>query len=402
MSWRETCAMDERVSFVSEALLGRETMTELCARFSISRKTGYKWLSRYHDEGPSGLMDRSRAPKRHGRAMAPEIAEEILRLRRARPSWGPRKLRAYLAEHAGDRVWPSASSMGDLLRAHGLSEPRRRAARLPGPLSTPFAEVREANDLWCIDFKGWFRTGDGRRCDPLTVTDAHSRYLLLCKIVEPSSAPVEAAMRALFERCGLPKAIRSDNGPPFASGGPGGLTRLTLGWLKAGIALERIEPGKPQQNGRHERFHLTLKQETSRPPAASPAEQQERFDAFCRSYNSERPHEALGQKTPAGLWRASPRRYPSQPLEPWYDAHFAVRKVRSSGEIKWAGRSYFISETLVAENVGIGETIDGDWLVRYGRIDLGILDCKRKRLVRFFPPRSGRKKAYGPTRVLPM
>ncbi len=402
MPWRETCQMDQRVAFVSEALLGKSTMTELCAHYEISRKTGYKWLSRYRSEGAAGLEDRSRAPKRHGRAMALEVAEAILQLRRERPSWGPRKLRAYLEAHAPDRAWPSASSMGDLLRAHGLSASRRRSARRPGPLSAPFAEVSAANTVWSVDFKGWFRTGDGVRCDPLTVSDAYSRYVLLCEIVEPKSDPVERAMRALFERCGVPQVLRMDNGPPFASGGPGGLTALSLSWLKAGIGLERIAPGHPEQNGRHERFHLTLKQETSCPPAASRAEQQRRFDRFCHSYNSERPHEALGQKPPAAFWQPSPRRYPRHLLEPWYDADFAVRKVRSSGEIKWAGRSFFISETLAGEQVGIGETIDGEWLVRYAKIDLGILDLKRKRLIRFFPPRSGRKEATGPQKLLPI
>jgi transposase InsO family protein len=377
-------------------------MGALCEAFGISRKTGYKWLERYRAAGPSGLEDRCRAPKRHGRRMAPEIAEAILALRRDRPHWGPRKLRAILERKHPDVVWPAASTMGELLRAHGLSKPRRCRRRLPGPPRRPFGAVEQPNDLWCIDFKGWFRTADGSRCDPLTVTDAYSRYVLVCEIVAPLHEPVQAALRAAFERYGLPKAIRSDNGPPFAANGPGGLTRLSLGWLKAGIALERIDPGKPQQNGRHERFHLTLKQETSRPPAATPSAQQARFDAFCRDYNHTRPHEALGQQPPACFWHPSPRRHPERLAEPWYDAHHAVRRVRSSGEIKWGGRSVFISETLAGEPVGIAETTDGDWLVRYAQIDLGIIDAKKHRLIRFVPPRSGRHQTDTPRTLSPI
>jgi len=393
--------MDQKIVFVGACLRDEAPMTELCAAFGISRKTGYKWLARYRTEGNAGLEERSRAPRRHGRQMAPEVAEAILALRRDRPHWGPRKLQALLQRQHPEVCWPAASTMGDLLRAHGLTD-KRRARRRLGPPSTPFAPVAAPNDLWCIDFKGWFRTGDGRRCDPLTITDAQSRYVLVCKIVRPEHGPVEQAVRQAFDRYGLPRAIRSDNGPPFAANGPGGLTRLSLGWLKAGIALERIDPGKPQQNGRHERFHRTLKQETSRPPAASPAEQQARFNAFCHDFNHVRPHEALGQRPPASLWIPSPRQYPERLRKPWYDACHAVRRVRSNGEIKWAGRSIFISQTLSGEPVGVAETKDGDWLVRYAHIDLGIIDAKRHRLVRFIPDRGDRKKANAPRTLSPI
>jgi transposase InsO family protein len=273
---------------------------------------------------------------------------------------------------------------------------------VPGSAQADFAPITAANDLWCIDFKGWFRTADGQRCDPLTITDAYSRYALVCQIVEPLHGPVEAAVLKAFERYGLPKTIRSDNGPPFAANGPGGLTRLSLGWLKAGIALERIAPGHPEQNGRHERFHRTLKEETSRPAAANPNEQQIRFDRFCQDYNHQRPHEALGQRPPAKLWQPSARAYPESLAQPWYDAHHAVRRVRSSGEIKWGGHSVFVSETLAGEPVGIAETRDGDWLLRYAHIDLGIIDPKTNRLIRFVPPRSGQHKANKPRRLSPI
>ena len=402
MPWEETCVMDRRIAFISCCLRDEAPVSELCASFGISRKTGYKWLGRYRREGSAGLEDRSRAPRRHGQTMAPEVAEAILALRRDRPHWGPRKLRVILQGQHPEVIWPAPSTIGDLLRRHGLSDRRRRRASLPGPAPAGFAPITAANDLWCIDFKGWFRTGDGRRCDPLTITDAYSRYALVCQIVDPLHGPVEAVVRKALERYGLPKAIRSDNGPPFAAAGPGGLTRLSLGWLKAGIALERIAPGKPQHNGRHERFHRTLKQETSRPPAANAREQQARFDVFCRDYNHCRPHEAIGQRPPASLWRPSARRYPETLAQPWYDAHHAVRRVRSSGEIKWGGRSIFISETLAGEPVGIAETKDGDWLVRYDKIDLGIIDTTANRLIRFVPPRSGRHQENQTRTLSPM
>ena len=402
MPWRETCIMDQRVAFISAVLRDEAPMTALCAAFGISRNTGYKWLARYRSQGASGLEDRSRAPHEHGRRMAPEIAAAILALRRDRPHWGPLKLRAVLQRRQPEVSWPAASTIGDLLRRQGLSDRRRRRGSIARPSPTDFAPIAAANDLWCIDFKGWFRTCDGRRCDPLTITDAYSRYALLCRIVEPLHAPVEAAVLAVFKRHGLPKAIRSDNGPPFAAPGPGGLTRLSLSWLKAGIALERIAPGKPQQNGRHERFHRTLKQETSSPPAENARLQQARFDSFCQDYNHNRPHEALDQKPPASLWQPSPRPYPEQLAQPWYDAAHAVRRVRSSGEIKWGGASVFISETLAGESVGIAETGEGDWIVRYAQIDLGIIDPKRNRLIRFVPPRSGRHKANKQRRLSPM
>ena len=253
MPWKETCAMDERIAFVSACLRDEAPMTGLCEAFGISRKTGYKWLERYRACGPEGLDDRSRAPHHHGRRMAPEVAEAILALRRDRPHWGPRKLRAVLCRQQPTVPWPAASTMGDLLRAHGLSACRRRPRRLPGPAPTPFDAVTQPNDLWCIDFKGWFRTADGSRCDPLTITDAYSRYVLVCLIVPPLHDPVEAAVWEAFEHYGLPKGMRSDNGPPFAANGPGGLTRLSLGWLKAGVALERIDPrlsGIPCASGR--------------------------------------------------------------------------------------------------------------------------------------------------------
>jgi len=384
--------MDEKLRFVAEYLKGELPMTTLCASFGISRDTGYELVRRYRATGPSGLVPRSRAPHRHGLAMDEAMAAAIVARRRERPFWGPKKLRADLQRRDPAIVWPAASTIGDLLRREGLSLPRRRR-RSAVPLSRPFQPVEAPNDLWCIDFKGWFRTRDGTRCDPLTITDADSRFLIECRIVPPTTEGVWPIVERAFHDLGLPRAMRSDNGPPFASPGAGGLTRLAVHWIKLGIRLERIDPGAPQQNGRHERMHGTLKAETSLPPADTAREQQARFDRFRHDFNDNRPHEALGQVTPSSRYRPSPRPYPSQSEEPWYDADHAVRRVRSSGEIKWGGDLVFISEALTGEPVGIAETEAGDWIVRFVDVDLGIIDRKTKKLRRFLAARPGRKKA---------
>jgi transposase InsO family protein len=322
--------------------------------------------------------------------MPAEIADAILALRCEHPSWGPKKLRAVLLRRAPQTVWPAPSSMGDLLRREGLVRSRRRR-RMPLPVSRPFGLVQAPNDLWCIDFKGWFRTGDGERCDPLTLSDADSRYLFACRAVTPITAEVDAVTDAAFREHGLPRAMRSDNGPPFASTGAGGLTRLAVKWIKLGIRLERTDPGSPQQNGRHERMHATLKADTAAPPAASRAAQQQRFDRFRAIYNHERPHEALGQETPASRYRPSARPYPQRPEEPHYDPTHAVRRVRSNGEIRWGGDLIFLSETLVGEPVGIAESETGDWIVSFADLPIGRIDRRSKTLRPYAPARPGRR-----------
>jgi putative transposase len=393
MPWKESCVMDEKLRFIAECLKGELPMTALCESFGISRDTGYELVRRYRASGPSGLVPRSRAPHRHGLAMDEVIAAAIVARRRERPFWGPKKLRADLARGDPSIVWPAASTIGDLLRREGLSLPRRRR-RTAMPMSQPFLPVREPNDLWCIDFKGWFRTRDGTRCDPLTISDADSRFLIECRIVPETVEAVQPVVDQAFRELGLPRAIRSDNGTPFASGSSaGGLTRLSVHWVKLGIRLERIDPGAPQQNGRHERMHGTLKAETARPPAATPAEQQARFDGFRNDFNDNRPHEALGQVPPTTRYRPSPRPYPSKIEEPWYDAEHAVRRVRSNGEIKWGGELVFISEALVGEPVGIAETEAGDWIIRFAEVELGIIDRRTKKFRRFMAGRPARHKA---------
>jgi putative transposase len=392
MAWGSTVE-EEKLRFIAEYLKGDLPMTALCASFGVSRETGYQLVRRYLAEGAAGLQPRSRAPYRPAQQTSEEIAGAVIALRRERPFWGPKKLRVLLQRRDPAVRWPAASTIGDLLRREGLSEPRRRR-RTAVPSTRPFAPVVAPNDLWCIDFKGWFRTRDGQRCDPLTLSDAESRYLLACEAMPPIGAAVGAAVERAMREHGMPLAIRSDNGAPFASSGAGGLSRLAVQWVKLGIRLERIAPGAPQQNGRHERMHGTLKKETACPPAGSIAEQQTRFDEFRCRYNHERPHEALGQATPASRYQPSLRPYPERIEEPWYDADHALRRVRPTGEIKWGGEFVFVSEALAGEPVGIAETERGDWLVRFADVELGIIDRKTGKLRRFAPARPGRRKAH--------
>lgn len=373
MPWKETCAMNERMCFISALLEGSETMSELCRHFGISRKTGYKWRGRYLSDGALGLGDRSRAPHSNPRAISGEPLEAILAVRQRHPSWGPRKVKAWLEAQVPERCWPAASTIGDLFDTAGLTRPRKRRRRTPAH-SQPFAACREPNDVWCVDFKGWFLTGDGTQVDPLTISDGASRYLIRCDAVgRPDEAHVWPVFEAAFHEYGLPLAVRSDNGAPFASRAVAGLSRLSVKLIKAGVMPERIEPGKPQQNGRHERMHLTLKQETASPPARSLADQLDRFERFREVYNHERPHEALGQSPPGQHYRASPRRFDGVLSSPQYPAGTMIRKVRRSGEVKWRGNRVFVSEVLVGEPVGLTAIGNDIWLLKYGPIILGTL-----------------------------
>ncbi len=373
MPWRETCTMNERMFFVAAWLEGSETKSELCRHFGISRKTGYKWMERYGDQGAMGLEDRCRAPHSNPRAVADETIEAVLAVRHRHPSWGPRKVKAWLEAHGPGLSWPAASTIGDLFDKAGLTRPRKRRRRV-APHGRPFAACRAPNDVWCADFKGWFLTGDGTQVDPLTISDGASRYLIRCEAVGQTDAVhVWPVFEAAFYEYGLPLALRTDNGPPFATQAIAGLSQLAVRLIKAGVTPERIEPGKPQQNGRHERMHLTLKQETASPPARSLGEQLERFECFRSIYNHERPHEALGQRPPASLYQPSPRQFDGILRAPDYPAEAVIRKVRSSGEIKWKGKYVFVSEVLTGEPIGLTEIGDDVWLVKYGPIVLGTI-----------------------------
>jgi putative transposase len=345
----------------------------------VSRRVGYKWLARFEEEGAAGLFDRPRVPLHQPQRIADSIAERCLEVRRAHPTWGPLKVRAFLARKSGQMEWPAASTIGELFDREGLTVKRKLRRRSP-PSSAPFADCEAANDTWCIDFKGWFLTGDGKRCEPLTLTDAYSRYLLRCQaLARPDTDHVWPVLDAAFREFGLPHYLRSDNGSPFASRGAGGLSRLSVKLIKAGVTPERIAPGKPQQNGRHERMHLTLLQEVASPPATNMRQQHERLRSFQQFYNEERPHQALDHATPADRYQPSTRRFDGVLRKPEYSDDRDVRSVRRNGDIKWQGSTIYISEALVGEPVGLTENEIG-WTVSYGPILLGAIERGRGRL----------------------
>ena len=377
----ETRAVDKRMRFVTAVEAGEETTVSLCRRFGWSRKTGYKWLDRYREGGLEGLSTGPRAPHGHPQGVVAEVVERCLAVRYAHPTWGPAKVRAWLERHDSEVVWPAASTIGVLFDRAGLTVHRKRRRRAT-PSSAPFMGCAGANDVWCVDFKGWFLTGDGRRCEPLTLSDAHSRYLLRCQVLARSDTEhVWPVLDAAFREYGLPLRLRSDNGAPFASTGAAGLSRLAVKVIKAGVLPERISPGKPQQNGRLERLHLTLLLDTASPPARSLREQLVRFHAFQRVYNEERPHEALDNDTPAEHYAASPRPWHGILRTPEYPPGHDVRRVRPNGAIRWRDAEIYVTQALDGEPVAIAEREDGDWVV-YGPIELGIIDRQRGRLRR--------------------
>jgi putative transposase len=386
MPWRESSAMDARVEFVTEVLRGEDSMTALCERYGISRKTGYKWCDRYRLDGVSGLAPRSHAPKQHGRVTDQAIVEAIEARRRQRPSWGSRKILAWLKAHDPAVAWPSASTADEILKRAGLVTGRRLHRRAP-PRLGELTQPCHANHVWAVDHKGWIKLRDGSRSEPLTMTDGFSRFLLSVNATGSTAArEAQPLFEQAFGEYGLPEVIRSDNGSPFASKGATGLTQLSAWWIKLGIRHERTDPGSPQQNGRHERFHLTLL-EAMTPAPDDRAEQQQRFVAFKQEYNHERPHEALGQKPPATLYKRSPRVMPDRLPEPDYGAEAAARQVRSTGEIRWRGDLIHVSSALIGEAVGVEETADGQWQVRFFDVPLGIIDQTSRKLRRPVAPK---------------
>lgn len=383
MPWKEIVVLDERMKFVLACGQSpSDSMAVLCRRFGISRPTGYKWLERYQRSGPSGLCDASRAPHTHPNQVSTDLQERIVSVRRAHPTWGPRKLRVILEREQPEEQWPAASTIAGILSRQGLSESRQRPSREPAAVS-PLGPCLAPNRVWCADFKGWFCTGDGRRCDPLTIMDGHSRYLLRCQAVARLDyANTRGLFEATFRRYGLPESIRTDNGEPFAGNGLLGLSRLNVWWLRLGIATQRIEPGKPQQNGSHERMHGTLKRETADPPALSLRAQGRRFDAFRKEYNHQRPHEALAMATPASVYEPSRRAYPERLAELEYPADYDLRKVAEDGDIRWKVSKVFLSRSLIGQVVGLQELDGRFWRVTFGPLELGVLDQKNSRLLR--------------------
>lgn len=356
-----------------------ERMTDLCREFGISRKTGYKFLERYERMSVVGLEDQRRAPGRIPHRTPPEIIELIVATRREHPTWGPRKLLSYLEPRNEGIRFPAPSTVGDLLDRLGLIEPARRRKK---PLVTysPLCHAKAPNDVWCTDYKGQFRMGNRHYCYPLTLTDASSRYLLAVEgLPNTRGEGARPVFEATFREFGLPGAIRSDNGAPFASTGIAGLSQLSVWWLRLGIGLERTEPASPQQNGRHERMHRTLKAETTRPAGQNLLQQQERFDCFRQIYNHERPHEALGQRPPADFYVSSSRRFPDVLPEPEYPLDDISVTIGRCGHVYIPGTGrktghMFISSALAGERVGLRELDDRLWLVSFLHLSLGVVD----------------------------
>jgi transposase InsO family protein len=388
MPWKVSGVVKKRKEFMKQWLSQEWTMTELCARHGISRQAGYNTLARYEQAGWEGFEERSRAPRCHPNQTPPGIEQQIVDLRHQHMRWGPRKLKVVLARQQPEVFWPAASTMGELLRREGLVIARRKRRRTD-PYTTPFASASAPNRVWCGDFKGWSRTLDGERIDPLTISDACTRYLLRCQAVDKmDTTRVQAIFEAAFREYGLPEAIRTDNGAPFASLAIAGLSRLALWWMKLGIVAERIQPAHPEQNGRHERMHLTLQQETMTPMAAHRRAQQRRFDHFRREYNEQRPHQALDMRTPADCYTSSPRPYPARVPEPEYDCSMMVRRVAPGGQFSWKHHEVFVSETLQGERIGL-EPIDDRWYMLYfAQFPLGRFDS-RTRTVHRLPAAAG-------------
>lgn len=404
MPWKATSPVDERKLFMKDYLSGQYSVAELARRYGTSRKTAYKWIARWDANDGAALEDRSRRPKNSPNSVAQWLEEAIVSARKQRPTWGPKKLRAVLAK-ANPRVQlPSISTFAAIFKRYGLVRPRRRKRNIP-PSSTPFSSVTGPNSLWCVDFKGQFRVGR-TLCYPLTIMDAHSRFLIAC-IALPSTElnAVRRAFERVFAEFGIPEAIRSDNGTPFAGRGPCGFSQLSAWWFKLGIRHERIEPGKPQQNGRHERMHLTLKQETARPPASSMSAQQKRFDLFRRRYNCERPHEALGQQVPADHYEPSRRVLPTPA---WgrdfeYEIYeFETTRVSRLGYARSPFGSFFASQALKGELLGIQWLSTKLWDVYFGKLRIGQLHRLGQQKVKFIAEPSIRMSPVSVNKVSPM
>ncbi len=385
MPWKDTPVLDQRMNFIVAHRQGEDSLSAVCRRFGVSRKTGRKWIERYRENGPEGLSDRSRAPHRHPNAASADIVQLVLMAKYEHPGWGPRKLIPWLRRRHPDILLPAPSTAGEILWRHDLVQPRKRVRRTD-PWTRPFEDCTAPNKTWCIDFKGWFRTLDGVRCYPLTITDAYSRMLLCCRgLKSQKGLLVQSAMERVFREYGLPATIRSDNGTPFASTALGGLSRLSVSWIKLGIMPERIRPGHPEENGRHERMHLTLKAETTNPPRANMRGQQKLFDGFRWEFNEERPHEALGQNPPASVYRPSDRSYPTRIREVEYASEMTVRRGRANGEIKWKGKLIYLSEALAGEPVGLVQESENHLAIYFGPLKLCLMDQSTRKIVRIAP-----------------
>jgi transposase InsO family protein len=375
MPWEATTVIEQRVQFIRDyqhqVMSGLVTMSALCHEYGIARKTGYKFVRHHREQGWAGVADRSRAPRSGPHWTPDRVCEAVVTVRRENPDWGANKIVDFLRDRDPDLVWPAVSTAHQILRRAGLINRQSRPRRCPPP-RRPLPQPLAPNELWTADFKGQFRTRDRRYCYPLTVADSFSRYLLGCRALPGNTFELTwPIFERLFREYGLPEAILTDNGSPFASTALGRLSKLSVRWIRLGITPLLIQPGKPQQNGRHERMHRTLKDRACSKPATSCHEHQKQFDSFIAHFNRVRPHQALGGKPPERFYTPSSRVYPRRLPEIEYPAHVEVRRVRSSGEIKWQGQWLFVSEALIGERIGFEPIADGVWMLYFGPLDLG-------------------------------
>lgn len=377
MPWKVNNPMNERMNFIVRHQCG-EKMTDLCREFGISRKTGYKFLNRFKTYGVIGLFDENKRPTVCFKKTPKDIENLIIEFKLSHRTWGPRKIRALLLQlHPGINI-PVHSTINSILKRHDLVNKRRRV-KTPPRYNGALTMAKKPNDVWCADFKGQFKMGNGQYCYPLTISDEYSRYLIACEALERISTGASKGVFDLaFRKYGLPKVIRTDNGVPFAAKGIMGISRLSKWWLKLGIKVERIEPGHPEQNGRHERMHLTLKQEATRPAGDNLLQQQEKLDNFVYEYNELRPHEALNMQSPSKIYTASDIKYSEYLHEPNYPLHDLIRSVRSGGTVHLSGKDkrFYLGKALIGEKVGLREVEVGKWLVTFINMDLGYVDEK--------------------------
>lgn len=379
MPWKETSAMDQRIQLIADWLSGDYRKSELCRIYGISRPTADKWIQRYGEQGPPGLQEVGRAPHCHPNQIAEELRALIVQTKLRHQKWGPKKVLDWLRDRRPELKWPADSTAGEILKQAGLVQARKRRRRV-APYTEPFGECAAPNQSWSADFKGDFLLHNGRRCYPLTISDNFSRYLLLCRALpRPRYGEVQPWFEWVFRESGLPEVIRTDNGAPFASLALGGLSQLSKWWIKLGIKPERIQPGKPAQNGRHERMHKTLKEAV--PPQSDLREQQRHYDPFQQEYNWERSHESLGRKTPGSVHCASPRSYPAKLPAVQYEPGVTVRQVRRRGQIKWQGQLIYLTHVLANEPVGLKLIDEDQWELRYSFHLLGVLDERNKKII---------------------
>lgn len=375
MPWKETCPMEQRVAMVGDWLKNKSAVTELSRMYGVSRVTIYKWLNRFKQEGPAGFQEHSRAPHQHPNAVPEEMVQLLINARLGHQKWGPKKIKAWLKERYPEEEWPALSTISVIFKREGLVKPRRLRHTV-ADYSQPFLDCDGPNKVWSADFKGQFRNADGKICYPLTITDNFSRFILLCRgLSRPTYDEVRPWFEYTFRRYGLPEAIRTDNGAPFASVGLAGLSRLSSWFIKLGVRPERIEPAHPEQNGRHERMHRTLKEATANPPRVNLRQQQKAFDDFVEEYNYARPHEALGMKKPGEVYISSERSYTQRTAPIKYPPELVIRQVRCCGDMTWRGKRIYISQALAGEHIGLLQLDDEHkWEIRFGFQKLGILD----------------------------